>query len=107
MEAEGPAFIRVAGQGTDWKTKEGITVGSILADVVKVNGKDIIFWGFGWDYGGTVTNWNGGNLEGLLMTLETSAEDTDTKFLGETEVNSGDPGLSNLGIRVAEISVRF
>ncbi|MCP3383639.1 hypothetical protein NLM31_25045 [Bradyrhizobium sp. CCGUVB4N] len=40
----------------------GITIGSSLSDVQKVNGRPFLVAGFEWDYGGFVTDWKGGAL---------------------------------------------
>jgi hypothetical protein len=101
-------YAEVSGEGSDWKTASGLKVGSTLQEAVAANGKDFIFSGFGWDYGGTVTSWEGGNLEGLLVRLDmTNADALTEKFAGEQPVNSSDPGLAPVGIKVGSISVRF
>lgn len=53
--------LRDAGKTSLWNVA-GITIGSSLADVQKANGKPFLVSGFGWDYGGFVTDWKGGAL---------------------------------------------
>lgn len=53
--------LRDAGKTSLWNVG-GITIGSSLADVQKANGKPFLVSGFGWDYGGFVTDWKGGAL---------------------------------------------
>ena len=55
------AYIKLAGQLTDWKTKEGITLGTKLKELEKLNQKPFTFYGFGWDYSG-MTDWDNGHL---------------------------------------------
>ena len=57
----GLAYIKLAGQLTDWKTKEGITLGTKLKELEKLNQKPFTFYGFGWDYSG-MTDWDNGHL---------------------------------------------
>ena len=48
--------------GSTWKTDDGIGLGSSLAEIEKLNGKPFKLSGFEWDYGGYVTDFNGGAL---------------------------------------------
>lgn len=57
----GLASINLSRQGTDWKTKEGITLGTKLKELEKLNQKPFTFYGFGWDYSG-MTDWDNGHL---------------------------------------------
>lgn len=45
-----------------WRTPDGIGVGATLAEVEAANGKAFALSGFGWDYGGSVLDWDGGKL---------------------------------------------
>lgn len=102
-----PTFIRTWNEDSDWKTAEGIAVGSSLAEVENANGTGLSFLGFGWDYGGTVTEWYGGKLEGLMMTLSPATEDFNEKFFGSKEFGTLDPDLPKDEVRVASIAIRF
>jgi len=44
-----------------WKTKNGLALGMPVSEIVELNGKDISFSGFGWDYAGFV-NFQKGSL---------------------------------------------
>jgi len=59
---------------SDWNT-HGIKIGSTLQDLIKLNGKDFTFSGFGWDYGGSLFWSEGGNLSDLMLTLDISNYD--------------------------------
>ncbi len=48
--------------GPGWRTADGIAVGATLEAVELINGGAFTLAGFDWDYGGTVTDWNGGAL---------------------------------------------
>lgn len=55
--------IIIRKKNTKWKTNDGITIGSSLNDLIKLNGKDFTISGFEWDYPGTIITWNNGKLE--------------------------------------------
>ena len=57
-----PWVVAFNNKGTQWKTPEGITIGSSLEEVMRINKKDFILTGFGWEYGGWVKSWNDGEL---------------------------------------------
>ncbi|MBX3704351.1 MAG: hypothetical protein KF822_11310 [Steroidobacteraceae bacterium] len=58
-----PRFLRVNGRTSRWHTVQGITLGSDLQTLERINGRSFILKGFGWDYSGTVVSWLGGFLE--------------------------------------------
>jgi hypothetical protein len=64
-----PATIRTREEASDW-TVGGIGIGAGLADVAAANGAPIILSGFGWDYGGLVTDWGGGKLASAAGSTE-------------------------------------
>ena len=56
-----PAEVLVYDPGP-WRTPEGIGIDTPLAEVEAANGKPFPLYGFGWDYAGTVIDWEGGRL---------------------------------------------
>lgn len=59
-----PSHISV-GRGSAWRGPHGLAIGTALTEVERVNGRPFVLSGFGWDYGGTVTDWKGGALARL------------------------------------------
>jgi hypothetical protein len=103
-----PALLRISEEGTDWESKHGITVGTTLEELVRINGKPITFWGFGWDYGGAVSNWNGGKIDSRLMiVLDDTRRNTPESLLGEREISSVSPEIDVKKIVVKVINVRL
>lgn len=103
-----PAFLRISEEGTDWKSPEGITIGTTLEELVKINGKPITFFGFGWDYGGAVSNWNNGKINaGLMLILNDTRSNTPEGLLGDKEILSTAPGVDLKRIKVQTINVRL
>lgn len=49
-----------------WRTTYGITLGTTLLELERINRKPFRLAGFDWDYAGTVLSWNSGVLEGVL-----------------------------------------
>lgn len=100
----------------------GLRNGMTLAQVEKLNGRPFRLNGFDWDYGGIVTDWRGGALQGiggrtcrvhvtfevihpkkLTRAQEKAIEETG----GERELSSSSPHLKQLDVRVSNISVSY
>ncbi|QJD80232.1 hypothetical protein [Spirosoma rhododendri] len=92
---------------TRWTTADGLRIGTTLHELERRNGKPFRLWGFGWDYGGNVSDWQGGRLEKggrslLAMTLGppptmTSAQQKDYEaVMGDGEFMSSLAPLQRL-----------
>ncbi|MFN7115351.1 MAG: hypothetical protein ACK4TA_01045 [Saprospiraceae bacterium] len=104
-----PAFVRIGKDSTEWHTPEGITIGTTLEKLEDLNGKPFTFYGFEWDYGGLITDWNDGKLsEYLIIALvpQNFAKLTDD-LLGEVQLSSDDPRVRALQAKVGSIVVTF
>jgi hypothetical protein len=77
-----------------WHTDKGIRMNSTLSELLNINGKTINFYGFGWDYGGTITSFNEGTLERspVFFTLR-SADYDDNSMVGDVEINTDMPSV--------------
>ncbi len=104
-----PEFIRISQDNTDWKTQDGITVGTTLETLEKINGKPFKFYGFGWDYGGLVTNWNDGKLNSYLLValIPQNFDKLDNTLRGEVELSSDDPKVRELQAKIGSIVITF
>lgn len=116
-----PAIVRIDARGAPWQTAGGIRVGSTLRELEEANGGPFLFLGFGWDYGGRVSDWMGGAMTppevdgrpGLVVVLEADSlgafmERNDPAaqgLAGDHEISSERPGLESLGIHVAGMEV--
>ena len=92
----------------------GISIGASLAAVRKANGKPFVLAGFGWDYGGYVTDFKNGALGRILpggcsVTVRFGTEkDTPRALSGDgVKVSSDNPALLKLAPVVTEIGVNF
>lgn len=104
---------------SEWLVQGDVRVGSTLQEVERANGKPFLMSGFGWDYGGTVTDWKGGKLafsnEGLSNLSVVFTYDYDNEkqqklaesVMGDSEFASSEPPLYELNPRVESITIRL
>lgn len=110
---ERPNYIVIMGRPTLWKTKEGITTGTSLETLEKINGKSFSFYGFEWDYGGRLDSWQEGRIpDSLSVDLSyDSAIVNNGNYKGELAGSkvyfSDDPSAAPLAIYVDKIFVQF
>jgi hypothetical protein len=102
--------------GPAWRTAEGITVGADLAAVEKLNGGPFTLSGFEWDFGGTVTDWNGGTLAKqnggcrLVVRFGISYENpgkAQDAVAGDQDFSSRDPKMIAVKPAVREIAIQY
>jgi len=111
-----PKSIQIFGKRSLWKTAHGITLGSSLKDLERLNGRPFSLMGFEWDYGGTVMSWKGGALEDVksghvIVRLSPPSDDTPNpeinKVAGESELSSSDPAMQKINPLVYHIVWQF
>lgn len=106
-----PASVTAYGEGGKWKTRDGLRIGSTLAEVEAANGKAFKLYGFGWDYGGRVAGWNGGKLsEQIYMDFEPTGKVPEKQaalVLGDSEFASDLPIMRKMLPVVRRITVEF
>lgn len=88
----GLVFLKLKGKDTDWKTEEGITIGTRMKELEEFNKKPFTFYGLGWDYAGTI-DWQKGNLYdrkifGRLAYPEDYMPEEFDDLLGDHEIKS-------------------
>jgi len=90
-----------------WQSETGIAVGTNYNELVKMNGKDISVYGFGWDYSGAV-DWNGGKLEksGLRVFL-TPGNKPENKFYGDKIIDATPEEIEALDLKVGAIVINY
>jgi hypothetical protein len=71
----GLAYINLVGHETDWRTSEGITLGTSLKQLEAYNKKPFTFYGFGWE-GRGAANWQEGRLfnRKIFVSLELAVD---------------------------------
>ena len=112
----GLAMVSIDEDHSEWKLLSGAGIGTSLAELRRINGAPFIFSGFGWDYGGAIIDWHGGELapasdEAVFarIQLRRPQDDLGGKAypLGDSRFSSDDPRWKGLGITVGGIGVNF
>jgi len=107
-------LVRLTKDSSVWQTVEGITIGSSLQDVVAANGSKFDLMGFEWDYGGTVTDWKGGQFadKDFLLRFALSYGNESLPhaevqaIMGDQVISSDHPVLLKYDVKVIEITQR-
>lgn len=115
-----PKLVEIKGEKTNWKTKEGITLGTDLKTLEKLNKNSFNLLGFGWDYQGTITNWNNGNLNktvalknGFYIRLDNSnfkgtlTTKESQEIYGDKVIRSSNKTMQKINPKVAIITLSF
>lgn len=105
------SHAEIAGESSMWKTTQGVTLGTTLEELETLNGRPFEMTGFGWDYGGFVTDWKDGTLEGLTLRLDAAAsdlpEEESATISGDRTISSDLPALRRAKAHVSQITVLF
>ncbi|MFZ1327743.1 MAG: hypothetical protein WAW27_01865 [Chitinophagaceae bacterium] len=104
------AFIETYSTGGSYHTASGLKIGSTLEELLKVNGKQIIFAGFDWDYGGYIQDYGMGTLQNspVGFRLEMTG-DGGSELSGDSEFTTEMPEVKrNLEkIKISTITLSF
>jgi hypothetical protein len=117
-----PESVLIRGERSVWKTDKGITLGTPLATLRRINGRPLTLIGFGSDVGGTVLDSDGGKLtefgrpggdglvgRTLVLRLEPDPSLRDTpayeQALGDRVLSSDSDAMRSLNPRVYQLMV--
>lgn len=105
-----PATLSISGDASDWNGPAGTELHQAMTNTQRANGRAFIVSGFGWDYGGRVTDWHGGSLapqDGCTIgtAFRPTVETTDA--LGDQPFASDSPQMRAAIPRISEISISF
>ena len=118
----GPESVLIRGERSVWRTDRGITLGTPLATLRRINGKPLTLIGFGSDVGGTVLDNGGGSLKELgtpvkgertgrtlVLRVEPDPAQRDSpayqQALGDVELSSESDAMRALNPRVFSLMV--
>jgi hypothetical protein len=114
-----PKQAQVFGLETSrWETTAGISLGTSLKELERLNGKPFRLYGFDVDYEGTVRSWEGGNLAkelgdlGVVIRLlpskktRATADELNT-ISGYTEFHSDEPAMQKVNPEIFQIVWTF
>ncbi len=110
-----PARLIIRGERTRWQLPHGITLGTTLQELERLNGHPFVLAGFGWDYAGVITDWKGGALDsalaGMKLYLDPGAAQYESKpyaeVMGDRDYSSSLPPMQQLNPHLATIFVDF
>lgn len=99
------------GERSTWRVN-GLRVGDSIETAVRVNSAGFSLYGFGWDYGGYVSDWKGGVLArqpgGCGVTVRFMPGENaelDEGLVGDRVIRSDAPGVAAAGASVSEITL--
>jgi predicted small lipoprotein YifL len=106
-----PASVSVENEGSQWRGAEGYTIGTPIGDIERINVMPFKLWGFGWDYGGWVSDWSAGVLsQNPICNTRirfTPRADANTSAMGDSEFSSNDPAIRAAEPIVSEFGLTF
>jgi hypothetical protein len=110
-----PSRLILRGSRSQWTVGPGISLGTSLKELERINGRPFTLAGFGWDYAGVVLEWGGGTLDsalaGVKLYLDPGPEQYQSapysQVLGDRDYSSALAPMQQLNPRVAQIFVDF
>jgi hypothetical protein len=101
--------VLISAPETRWRGPHGVTVGTSLADVERANGRAFSLFGFDWDYGGWVSNWRGGALDGdcRVRVRFDPGENAPMNVSGDSEFSSDSPEMRAANATVRVVGLLF
>ena len=107
------ASVAVRAPESRWKIA-GVGIGGTVADLTAANKRGFTFWGFGWDYGGWVTEFGDDGFDDLpggcgAQVRLGVAEDANLPdgTVGEVQVKSDDPRVTAIAPIVDEMGLAW
>jgi hypothetical protein len=117
-----PDWILVKGSSSRWRSPEGVTLGTDLLTLEKLNGRPFRLLGFQYDSEGAVTSWAGGKLSSdmagpacrfkIWLSPETGRNDPTAQKLanqvaGTREFSSSHPAMRQLDPHVYQMFLLY
>jgi hypothetical protein len=110
-----PARVILRGDRSRWQLSHGITLGTTLQELERLNGRPFTLAGFGWDYAGVITDWKGGALDSALAGIKLYLDPGPAQYesapysqvLGDRDYASSLPAMQQLRPKVTQIFVDF
>jgi hypothetical protein len=110
-----PARIIIRGKQSRWQVGPSISLNTSLTQLEQLNGRPFTLAGFGWDYAGVVTSWNGGALDSALAGVKLYLDPGPAQYesapysqvLGDRDYSSDLPAMQQLSPKVWTIFIDF
>jgi hypothetical protein len=115
LNRRGPARLVLRGSRSRWQVGPGVSLGTSLKDLERLNGGPFMLAGFAWDYAGVITDWKGGALDSLLARVKLYLDPGASQYqspaysqvLGDRDYSSGSAAMQQLDPKVSQIFVDF
>ncbi|MGE0595618.1 MAG: hypothetical protein AB7G40_16985 [Hyphomonadaceae bacterium] len=104
------AQVITSGDSGDWRGPNGVALGQTIVEIEGANGRPFELFGFGWDYGGTVGDWMGGDLGprgDCAVRVRFAAGGADASVQGDRPFMSDAPAIRAAEPHVREIALVF
>lgn len=104
-------IIEIEHPQSPYRFSNGLKIGSTLKDLVTINKKEISFYGFGWDYGGTISGFNNGTIQedlpcfGGVLTRKSNEQSDFKKLSGDRIFKSDSPDVNAQQIYLSKIRI--
>jgi hypothetical protein len=111
-----PARVTLEGDSSTWTLPGGITLGTPLDELERMNGKPFELSGFAWDGAGGVSSWRDGHLanllrQGVTLSLEPRPGDRNSEvyqsLVGDSTFSSDQGAMRSVHPRVYRIVVYY
>ncbi len=111
-----PGSIVVDETDSKWQLSNAIKLGTDSKSLQSINQKPFAFYGFGWDYGGVISDWNKGELDnrtangshlGIHLCPPENPQLPDNYLLGDGTFKSDNPLALEFPPIVCKISLSF
>ena len=115
LQRRSPDRVVLRGPRSVWRTSRGISLGTSLQELERLNGRPFTLAGFGWDYAGVIIDWKGGTLDSALVGIKLyldpgPGQDESPAYaqvLGDRDYASSLPAMQQLNPKVGQIFVDF
>lgn len=106
-----PTSVIANTPGSLWTGPHDLSIGDALDNTERANGEPFQLWGFGWDYGGWVSDWSGGAFapaSGCNLRVRFEPRNTsNTSATGDAAFMSNDPAVRAADAAVSEIGLLY
>lgn len=112
-----PELVFIKGTNSEWKTSEGITLGTTIKELETLNNGPFDIIGFYRSAEGTIRDWKNGQLSkkvsGILIrlnfdrNLKLSSDEQDQLSGGGSRISSSNPVAQKLKLHVDELEFHF
>jgi hypothetical protein len=115
LKQKNPGRVVLRGKRSLWQATRGISLGTTLQELERLNGRPFTLAGFGWDYAGVIIDWEGGVLDSALVGIKLylnpgPAQHQSAAYgqvLGDRDYSSELPAVQQLNPQVTQIFVDF